>query len=104
MDTQTVDATQDQSLVPATNERVASFTVSYASPQLKAATKDAYAIGPDFAPGAIDVDVQLDKQRGGSGVMVITQVTNHASATCSTAAGLPRAPRRRKNPTPSMPR
>ena len=81
VDTQTVDATQDQSLVPATNERVASFTVSYASPQLKAATKDAYAIGPDFAPGAIDVDVQLDKQRGGSGVMVITQVTNHASAT-----------------------
>ena len=73
---QTVAADTQQVVRPTVQGKVKSFSVSYASAELQA--KTGYALGQDFKPGAVTVNIRLDKQEGGDGVYAIREVTNRA--------------------------
>ena len=80
VETQTVeDATRTATLTPASNSRIARVEVSYRSPALQEAT--GYALGQNFRPGAVTVQMTLDQQPGGVDVQEITRVVNTATAT-----------------------
>lgn len=80
VESQTVeDATRTATLTPAGNNRIARVEVSYRSPALQEAT--GYALGQNFRPGAVTVQMTLDQQPGGVDVQEITRVVNTATAT-----------------------
>lgn len=79
VDQQTVPANEVRLVQPNTSARVKTFTISYASPALQKAT--GYALGQNFTPGAVTVQMTLDRQQGGPDVRPITRVENTAQST-----------------------
>lgn len=79
VDQQTVPGDETRLVQPNTSARVKTFTISYASPALQQST--GYALGQNFTPGAVTVQMTLDRQQGGPDVRPITRVENTAQST-----------------------
>lgn len=60
-------------------KRQSTYQVRYECPAFQETT--GYALGQAFVPGEIKVQIALDRQTGGEGVLAITKVTNTARTT-----------------------
>ena len=75
----TVEASAAQTVRLEGDEKAKYVQVRYECPAFQEAT--GYALGQAFVPGEIKVQIALDRQTGGEGVLAITKVTNTARAT-----------------------
>lgn len=73
------DAAVAATVTPTGPGKIAQVSVSYQSPALQKYT--GYALGQNFRPGAVTVQMTLDQQQGGVDVQEITRVVNTATAT-----------------------
>ena len=75
----TVEASAAQTVRLEGDEKAKYVQVRYECPAFQEAT--GYALGQAFVPGEIKVQIALDRQTGGEGVLAITKVTNTARTT-----------------------